>query len=433
MKQKIHPVSHFRGTIGQVPPDKSIAHRAAMFAALAERESVISNFPDAADPLSTVSCLQALGVGIERDGNTLKVKGVGRTGWKSAQGLVDCGNSGTTMRLLAGIAAGAGLHVTLTGDGSLRSRPMKRIIAPLEQMGAQIKPAANNCAPLEVLPNHPLQAIGYELPIASAQVKSCVLLAGLFAEGETVVIEKTPSRDHTERMLGLEASILPDGSRAIKSSRESIITKKNIRIPGDISGAAFWMVAGAIHPGSEITLRDVGMNPTRNAVIGILERMGADIEIHDIRNEGYPEPVADLTVRGAELKAVDLHPEEIPIAIDEIPVIAVAMAFANGVSTVRNADELRAKETDRIRAVVDMLGRAGIECLEFGDGFQVQGNPGHCPKPAEYESWHDHRIAMASAVLASKGEGISMINGADAASVSYPMFWEHFRSLAKDQ
>lgn len=429
MEYTVKPVDAFRGEIKNVPPDKSIAHRAAMFAALASGVSKIKNYPAAADPESTLECLQNLGVKINKSGNQLTVQGVGRTGWKILKNELDCGNSGTTMRLLSGILAGAGLNVKLTGDESLKSRPMKRIMEPLLEMGAEIHASSGRYAPLEFIGTKKLRGITYRLPVASAQVKSCVLLAGLFAEGETRVIESLPSRDHTERMLGLETIHQPDGTTIIKSSKDVNIAPLDFAIPGDISGSAFWLVAGTITPESRITLKNVGINPTRSAIISILKRMGAQIHVEDVTSENG-EPVADITVHSSALRAINPGKHEIPNCIDEIPVLAVAMAFAKGTSTIKNAEELRTKETDRINAVVTMLKKSGVHIEEFEDGFSIKGNHDFIPEPAEYDSFHDHRIAMASAILASRSKKPSLITRSEAASISYPDFWSHFETLA---
>ena len=428
MIKQIEPVRSFRGTLENLPADKSISHRAAMFAALAEGTSHIDNYPASADPQSTLACLSGLGVEVNYSDNKLTITSPGKDGFKPVTDVLDCGNSGTTMRLLSGIVAGAGLNVTLTGDHSLNGRPMKRIIDPLRQMGAEITHTEKGTAPLVFRKSSGLKGIHYPLPIASAQVKSCVLLAGLYAEGQTTVVEFHPSRDHTERLLGLETERRDDGSTAIYSSRASVIEPLNMKIPGDISGAAFWLVAGCIYHDSEIVLKNVGINPTRNAVISVLQRMGANIQVTVCADSGK-EPLADIKVSSSELKSVELAPEEIPNCIDEIPVLAVAMAFADGDSEIRNAEELRAKETDRIMAVATMLKSAGVDCTEYKDGFKVKGNPGFKPNPAEYASWHDHRMAMASAILAGRSTGPSTIKDSDATAVSYPGFWKDFEQL----
>lgn len=429
MKYTVKPAKSLNGIIRDVPADKSIAHRSAMFAALGDDISQITNYPQSADPQSTLSCLRGLGIEIIQNEGKVTVKGAGRNFWKPNSTSLDCGNSGTTMRLISGIIAGAGLQVSLTGDHSLQSRPMKRIINPLEEMGAKIE-SKDGYAPLTFLSNDKkLKAIQYVLPMASAQVKSCVLLAGLFADGVTEVVESVPSRDHTERMLGLEKEYKSDGSVIIRSSREHSIPSLNMVIPGDISGASFWLVAGSIVPNAEIKLLNVGINPTRNAIIHILKRMGANISIIQKEDASQLEPVADIVVKSSELVATSLEPREIPNCIDEIPILSVAMSFAKGQSSIRNAEELRTKETDRIHAIASILSRAGVEHEMYEDGLTINGNPGFIPKPAEYESFHDHRIAMSAAVMALKASESSVILDADAAAVSYPDFWKHLEQL----
>ncbi|WP_114985731.1 3-phosphoshikimate 1-carboxyvinyltransferase [Cyclonatronum proteinivorum] len=433
MIKTITPATALRGELSSLPPDKSIAHRAALFASVAKGESVIRNYSAAEDPQSTLSCLRDLGVPVETDGSTVIIRAKGRKTFSPVRQLIDCGNSGTTMRLLSGLVAGAGLDVTLTGDASLSSRPMKRIMDPLGLMGAQIASSDKNRPPLQFASHKGLRAIDYTLPMASAQVKSCVLLAGLFADGETRVTETLPSRDHTERMLGLETDFNADGSRVLKSSREFEVLPQQLKIPNDISAAAFWMVAASIIPGSEIVLRGVGINPSRSAVITILQRMGADIRVsvppEASTSTTVGEPLADITIKSAKLSATDLLETEIPNAIDEIPVLAVAMAFAEGKSTVRKAAELRAKECDRIAAVAEMLQKAGLNIKEYADGFDVSGSRSNACQAADYSSHHDHRIAMAAAVLSLKADAPSTIHDADCAAISYPTFFRDLESL----
>lgn len=433
MIKTIEPVRSLNGVITDLPADKSIAHRAALFAAIAKGDSTIKNYSNAADPQSTLECLKGLGVDITMKGSTIVIHGRGRKGLRPVHEKLDCGNSGTTMRLLSGILSGSNQQVCLTGDASLSSRPMARVLNPLREMGALCESTEGERAPLCFKNHGGLEAITYELPMASAQVKSCVLLAGLFARGETRVVENLPSRDHTERMLGLEIDFNADGTRVIKSSRSVELRPINMSIPGDISGAAFWMVAGSLVPDSRIELKQVGINPTRSAVMSILKRMGADIRIANTVDDASlqgGEPTADIIIKSNNLKAVELLPAEIPNAIDEIPVLAVAMCMAKGTSKVRGATELRAKETDRISAVVEMLTKAGADVTEYEDGFEVKGNPDFVPKPAVYASHHDHRIAMASAVMAMCASDSSSIEGADCVAVSYPSFFEHLTKLS---
>lgn len=405
-----------------------------MFAALHEGVSVISNFSKAADPHSTLGCLRRLGVKIHEQGdeeNTIKIEGVGRDGLSAPDRDLDCGNSGTTMRLLSGIIAGAGIPARLTGDESLSARTMKRIIDPLSKMGAQIKAWDGDFAPLEISRNGKLTPLSFPLPIASAQLKSCVLLAGLFGDEPTEVIETLPSRDHTERLLNLPIT-QKNGQKIISSCRKNAIPKQSYRIPNDFSAAAFWLVAGAIHPDAEVELKNVGINPSRTEALNILDRMGVKIRIENKRFEGA-EPIADLSVSTASLNAIVITEEEVPNCIDEIPIIAVAMLFADGVSRISGAEELRHKETDRLSAVADILQKAGAEFTEFEDGLEVKGDPDFTPKAADFESFHDHRIAMSAAVLSLLAEAPSQISGAECTAISYPAFWEDLLLLAEEK
>lgn len=455
MNTLVSPVASLRGSLDDLPADKSIAHRAALFAGISRGKSVITNYSLAADPQSTLSCLRQLGVRLESSGggSNLVIHGKGRHALSvpkregDAPPMLDCGNSGTTMRLLSGIVSGANLELSLTGDASLKQRPMGRVLHPLQQMGAlwhteegQGEEVETPKAPLHFQEHDGLRGIRYELPMPSAQVKSCLLLAGLYASGETEVVEFTPSRDHTERILGLETQYNADGSRIIKSSREVELHGFDIRIPGDISGAAFWMVAGSITKDANIRIPQVGVNPSRAAVIDILKRMNADVQVYRDKDQedhtgsnASGEPVANLQIRPAALKATSLTRSEIPNAIDEIPVLAVAMCFAEGTSEVRNAGELRKKETDRIAAVVEMIKRAGGSIQEFEDGFSITGNPEFVPRAARYNSYHDHRIAMAASILslrAAPGQQ-STVEGAECVDISYPNFYEHLKQLTK--
>ncbi len=427
MDKKIHPVQSFTGTI-EMPPDKSVSHRSAMFAALADGTSVIDNYSPAADPQTTLKCLRQLGVAIESKGNTITVRGKGRFGLENPEIEVDCGNSGTTMRLLSGIIGGAGVTATLIGDESLSARTMKRILNPLSEMGIKIKAREDAYAPLRISRENDLKPLRYPLPVASAQVKSCVLLAGLFAEEETLVIETIPSRNHTEQMLGLPVSKVGDEWH-ITSSASIEIKPRNYTIPGDFSSSAFWIVAALIYPNSELLLTNTGINPTRTALLEILKRMGANITLENERIEGA-EPVADIRVKSSALKATDVFPDEIPNAIDELPILSVAMSFAEGTSSFREAGDLRHKETDRIMAIAHILEQAGVSFKEFEDGLEIQGNPDFIPSSATYNSFHDHRIAMASAIMSGKSTGTSVVRHAESAAVSYPGFWEDLTKVS---
>jgi 3-phosphoshikimate 1-carboxyvinyltransferase len=429
MDQDVQPAKALNGTL-KLPADKSISHRSVMFASLHDGSSTIQNFSEAADPHSTIACMRRLGVEInELDDaeHTITVEGVGRDGLLEPSENLDCGNSGTTMRLLSGIVAGAGVSARLTGDDSLSARTMQRIIDPLRQMGAHIDARDDDFAPLDIHSEGPLQALHFPLPIPSAQLKSCVLLAGLFGDEETKVIETLPSRDHTERLLKLP--IINDGEKKIiSSSRSADIPEQTYRIPNDFSAASFWLVAGAIHPDAEILLPNVGMNPTRTGALDILQKMGADIDINAKDNDDL-EPVADLTVRSSELQPIDITEEIVPNCIDEIPILAIGMLFADGISHIRGAEELRYKETDRLNALAHILSKAGAEYTEHQDGFTIHGNPDFCPEAAKFSSFHDHRVAMSAAVLSLMSQGNSKIIDADCTAISYPDFWNDLRSL----
>jgi 3-phosphoshikimate 1-carboxyvinyltransferase len=425
---EIIPAERLAGTI-QLPADKSISHRAAMFAALHQGTSRIENFSTAADPQSTLHCLRRLGVEVEEENGTMHIQGVGRDGWPDLAEAItlDCGNSGTTMRLLAGLLGGAGVRVCLTGDQSLSKRPMKRILDPLQQMHIAISGSADATAPLCIQPGYEVQAMNFKLPIPSAQLKSCVLLAGLFGSDVTTVMESIPSRDHTERMLALPID-RDDPGRVISAHRDIVIPNQSGRIPGDFSAAAFWLVGASVHPTAQITLKQVGLNPSRTGALDILQRMGADIQVQPMDSSGV-EPLGNITVRSSDLRAVRIQPDEIPNCIDELPILAVAMAFAQGESVVEGAGELRVKETDRLRAIADMLSAAGVSFEMRDDGFTVQGNPEHRFAEAQFNSFGDHRIAMAAAILSLRSESLCQIKGADCVSISYPAFFEHLTQL----
>ena len=428
MKKTVSQATSLSGTI-HLPADKSISHRAALLSALGEGSSRIAGFPEAADPQSTLSCLRQLGVDTEwreADGS-LRIEGRGLDGLEAPDAPLDCGNSGTTMRLLAGILAGQPFESTLTGDASLRARPMERIAAPLRQMGAEVA-LTDGGAPLRISGTGragPLRPIEYELPVASAQVKSCVLLAGLFAEGETTVIEPVRARDHTERMLGLSVTT-QDGARHITARGGVPPRARPWSVPKDFSAAAFFLVGASIAPEGELHLPGTGMNPSRNAFLDVLRAMGADIDAQHERTKGS-EPRADLTVRPARLQGVQVGGPRIPNLIDEIPVLAVAGTCAEGRTEVRDAAELRVKETDRIAAMAKGLRALGATVAPFEDGLAVDG-----PQPltgADVNSQGDHRVAMALAVAALAAEGRTTITGAEAAQVSFPSFWDELERV----
>ncbi len=408
-----------------LPPDKSIAHRSAMFAALADGDSTICNFPTSADPLSTLSCMRQLGIRIDSDGDVLRVEGRGLEGFSAPAGPIDCGNSGTTMRLLCGILAAQPFDSMLVGDDSLSQRPMDRIALPLREMGAHIT-LTNGHPPIVVEGGRSLRGLTYRLPMASAQVKSCVLLAGLYASGRTTVVETGTSRDHTERMLGLTA-FEKEGERRIVVEQGHRIAARDWAVPRDFSAAAFFMVAGATAGEGEIRLEGVGLNPTRGALIDVLRAMGADIQVSNERDAGG-EPVGDLLIRPSELTGITVSGNLVSILIDEIPVLAVAGALSGGRTEIRDARELRVKETDRIRATVDNLRLLGAEVEEFDDGLAVVG--GHSLRGAEVRSFGDHRMAMAMAVAGVAVEGETVITGASCTAVSFPAFWEELSAVA---
>ena len=420
----VRPAKIVRGQI-TLPGDKSISHRAAIFAAMAEGESRILNFATSVDCAATLDCLRQLGVEVRQEGSTVWVQGVGRSGFHAPQSALDCGNSGTTMRLMAGVLAGQRFDSVLTGDESLQSRPMRRIMEPLTAMGASIE-SSNGLAPL-LIHGRPLGSIEYELPVASAQIKSCVLLAALNARGETAVIEPVPTRDHTERMLrwfGIDVrkTSLPAGKKiAVDGSLQ--MAAADITVPSDISSAAFFLVLGISLKNSDLQIRNVGLNPTRTAVIATLRDLGAVIKTENEREQNN-EPVGDIHIRGGIASAGETIVKGNVIAnlVDELPILAVlGTQLTNGLE-VRDAGELRVKETDRIAAVVENLRRMQADVEEFDDGFRVRRSD---LKGARVDSFGDHRIAMAFAVAGSLAtEGETEIVGAESVDVSFPGFFE---------
>lgn len=426
MIKSVSGAGSLKGTL-RLPPDKSISQRAAIFSLLYEGESRIGNYSQAQDPQSTLRCVQQLGARVKEDSGILIVEGKGRADIVEPKQDLDCGNSGTAMRLLSGVLVGAGISAKLIGDASLCGRTMTRIIEPLEAMGAHILARNLAYAPLFINRIDSLRPLDFELPVPSAQLKSCILLAGLFGEEKTRVIETLPSRDHTERLLDLDQKE-ENGTKIISASLADEIPEQSYTIPGDFSAAAFWLVAGAIQEDAEILIENVGLNPTRNALLDILGDMGTDITIENERMEGA-EPVGDVIVKGSDLKAIQIAAEIIPNCIDELPILSVAMLFAEGTSTISGAGELRHKETDRIMAISKMLKAVGANFEEQKDGLIIHGDPEFTFQYAEFESFHDHRIAMASAVLSLKGKAESKIKDAESAAVSYPTFWEDLKQL----
>jgi 3-phosphoshikimate 1-carboxyvinyltransferase len=419
------------GTL-QIPGDKSISHRALMLGALAEGETTIQGLLLGEDPRSTAACFTAMGAEIsELNTELVTVTGIGLGQLQEPVGVLDAGNSGTTMRLMLGILAShPDRFFTVTGDDSLRSRPMSRVVKPLAEMGAQIWGRKNNSlAPLAVR-GQALQPIHYHSPIASAQVKSAILLAGLMTYGRTTVTEPALSRDHSERMLrafGAQIDVDPETHSATVTGYPTLRGQQVI-VPGDISSAAFWLVAGSIVPGSELYIENVGVNPTRTGILVALELMGADITLENQR-EVAGEPVADLRVKHSKLKACEIGGDLIPRLIDEIPILAVAAVFAQGTTVIKDAEELRVKESDRIKVMASELTKMGAKITERPDGLEITG--GGSLIGAELDSYTDHRIAMSLAIAAVMATGETKIDRAEAASISYPTFFDSLRSIAK--
>lgn len=411
-----------RGTV-TIPGDKSISHRALMLGAIAAGETVIEGLLLGEDPRSTAACFSAMGAEISELNTTeVRVKGVGLGKLQEPDNVLDAGNSGTTMRLMMGLLASSpDRFFAVTGDGSLRSRPMSRVVKPLQQMGAQIwGKKGGSLAPLGIK-GQQLKGIHYHSPIASAQVKSCVLLAGLLAEGKTTVTEPALSRDHSERMLrafGANLDIDPETNSVTIEPHPTLIGQKVI-VPGDISSAAFWMVAAAIVPDSDLTIRNVGVNPTRTGIIEAMQLMGADMTLENAR-EVAGEPVADIRVKTSQLKGCAIGGAIIPRLIDEVPILAVAACFAEGTTIIKDAEELRVKESDRLAVMATELGKMGANILEHPDGLEITG--GATLTGAEMDSYTDHRIAMSLAIAALNAKSETKIHRAEAASISYPTF-----------
>jgi 3-phosphoshikimate 1-carboxyvinyltransferase len=423
MKLKyIHPL---KGEI-TIPGDKSISHRAVMFGALSKGTTEVTNFLQGADCLSTIDCFRRLGVEIENATDKILVHGKGLHGLKKSDSILDVGNSGTTTRLISGILAGQNFETILNGDDSIQSRPMKRIMEPLKLMGADITSIyGNNCAPLRITGSS-LKGIHYTSQVASAQVKSCILLAGLYADGTTSVTEPTVSRNHTEVMLrGFGANISCQGKTASILPTPELFGQK-IEVPGDISSAAYFIAAGLIVPGSEILVKNVGVNPTRDGLIHVCKAMGADITLLNKRENGG-EPVADILVRHSSLKSTTIQGAIIPTLIDELPMIAVMACFAKGTTIIKDAAELKVKESDRISVMVDNLSRMGAHITATEDGMIIEG--GYPLHGAEIDSHLDHRIAMSFAVAALASEGETTIKDADCVKISYPDFYKDLLNL----
>ncbi len=415
----------------RIPGDKSISHRSVMIAGIGDGTVHISHFLRAQDCLSTVAGMRQLGVPIrENEDGSLDVTGVGLEGLTEPEAIIDAGDSGTMLRLMLGLLAPQPFLTTFTGDALLYKRPMGRVIKPLSMMGARLAGRQQNkFLPITVMPaGRPLQGIIYPMPVASAQVKSAILLAGLRAEGETTVVEPVVSRDHTERMLeAFGVSLRKEDTSVTIHRPDRLCSPEAIDIPGDISSAAFWLVAASVIPGSDLLLRNVGVNPTRTGVIDVLRDMGADIQVLDPRTSGG-EPAADLRVRSAALHGVSFGQEIMPRLIDEIPVIAVAALFAKGDTEITGAGELRVKETDRIRAVAEEFRKLAPNVEELPDGLLIHG--GARLQPARCRSFDDHRIAMALAIAGAAGDGVE-IEDPGCVDISYPAFYQTLEDIRR--
>ena len=424
---KIEPAAALRGHIA-VPGDKSISHRAVLLGAIGEGETTVRGFGRSGDTEATISTVRGLGVTVhEDDVDALRIEGAGLRGLCEPEVPLDCGNSGTTMRLLPGLLAGQQGHFELTGDESLRRRPIDRIAEPLAQMGARLK--SEDGKPPLVVEGGELRGIRYEPPVASAQVKSCVLLAGLFAAGRTTVVEPLPTRDHTELMLEAAGVKVTRQQRRVSVGPVEALRLGEVVVPGDFSAAAPFVVAATLLPGSELTIHDVGLNPRRTGLLEVLARMGARITLfHRHRNGG--EPVGDLEVRSAELTATAVTASEVPLLVDELPLFALAAACARGESTVWGAEELRVKETDRIETVTNSLRALGVRVTPRDDGFWVRGVPAR-PRGGRMASHGDHRIAMLGAVAGLVSRRGVDLQDAEAVAVSFPGFFELLDSVTQ--
>ncbi|MBR1391836.1 MAG: 3-phosphoshikimate 1-carboxyvinyltransferase [Lachnospiraceae bacterium] len=423
---QIHPIKGLKGRVS-IPGDKSISHRAVMFGALAEGTTEITHFLEGADCLSTIACFREMGIEIEQTGDCVLVHGKGLHGLQAPSRTLDAGNSGTTTRLISGILCGSPFASTLTGDASVQKRPMNRIITPLRQMGAGIDSVkGNDCVPLKIQ-GHALHAIHYQSPVASAQVKSCLLLAGMFADGCTSVTEPVLSRNHTELMLrAFGADVRSEGTCASIAPDPRLFAQK-IAVPGDISSAAYFLAAGLLVPNSEVYIENVGINPTRSGILEVALAMGGNIEKLNERTVSG-EPVCDLLVRSSSLHGVTIDGDIIPTLIDEIPVLAVMAAYAEGQTSIRDAAELKVKETNRIDTVTANLRAMGAEITAEDDGMTIQG--GRPLHGAKLDSYLDHRIAMSFAVAALCAEGTTNIRNGECVNISYPDFYRELSSLS---
>lgn len=418
------PARRVTGTV-RVPGDKSVGHRAVILGALATGRTRVAGFSGGEDNRRTQQIFRDLGARIDARGTELTIDGVGLRGLRAPTGSLDCGNSGTTMRLMAGVLAGQPFSTVLDGDDSLRRRPMRRVAEPLRAMGATVHTSPVGTAPLAIT-GGALRGMAYELPVASAQVKSCLLLAGLYAEGETRIREPGPSRDHTERMLAaFGAPVARDGGWLIAPRPEGLACSE-VRVPGDLSSAAFLLAAALLLPGSEVTVLDVGLNPTRTGILDIWRAMGADLEVHETAVWGG-EPVGRITARGGDLAGTDIEGDLLVRAVDEIPVAALTASAARGSTRVRDAAELRTKESDRLAALARELRKLGARVEEHPDGLDIQG--GAAFNPGAFQSDGDHRIAMIAAVAALRANGPCSIDEIDSVATSFPGYFALLESL----
>ena len=412
-----------------IPGDKSISHRSIILSSIAEGTSEISGFLKGEDCLATINAFKKMGVKIEDEGKKIFVHGVGLHGLKKPIEDLDLGNSGTSMRLLAGLLSGQKFSSNLIGDSSLSSRPMKRILEPLKEMGAFIF-GKEDTAPLSIKASKKLSGISYELPIASAQVKSCILLAGLYADSNTQVIENHLTRDHTEKMFkkfGIEIDEnFENSKKIIKISPPQKLNPSNINVPGDFSSASFFIVAGLIIPNSEIILKNVGINSSRTALLKVLIEMGANIKIKNIKND-Y-EKIADIEIKSSNLEAIVLDEELVPNLIDELPILFIAAAFASGKTIIRGVEELKTKESDRLEAMSNSLGILGVESKSYSDGIDINGKSS-LNSSVTIDSFGDHRIAMASSIACSMLDGENIIKNVENIQTSFPKFTETCNSL----
>lgn len=427
MPERISPAAAVQGSI-RLPGDKSISHRYAMLAAISEGESVIRNYSSGADCQSTLGCLRSLQVPVDKTAHTVRIQGAGLRGLKTPEGTLDAGNSGSTIRMLSGILAAQPWVTRIGGDESLSRRPMARIMAPLQLMGAEIRARDGRFPPLEVHGRSPLKAIDYQLPVASAQVKSCVLFAGLYGNGVTTVRESLSTRDHTEIALREFGADIGVADNAVSIRGGSRLRARDLTVPGDLSSAAFFIVAALLRPGTGLTIRGVGLNPRRAALLTFLRSAGVSIEVLDAESSGG-ELAGDLDVRGSGFRGGVIEGELTAALIDEIPVLAVLGAASDQGLTVRNAEELRVKETDRIATVAENLRRMGVAVETSEDGLYVAGRQRF--RAVEVDSFGDHRIAMAFAVAALAADDTVTIHNAEAASVSFPEFWDTLASITR--